>query len=83
MISSFVLLGKWRIGPAAAEILANRPLMVPPKTFLFRPVGPYYPAVQRLIELACPHQSLTDPVVEARTWNLQHANQLCWPPFIR
>ncbi len=71
MISSLGFFGKWCIGPAVAEIVSNRALVVLPKAFLLRFVGPHDPAVQGLIELACPHQTLTDPVVETGAWDVQ------------
>ena len=82
MISSFGLLGKWRIGPAVTEIVPNGALMVLSETFLLRFVGPHDPAMQGFIKLACLHQPLTDPVVETRTRDSQRANQLGRPPFI-
>ena len=69
MISSSEWFGKWCISPAMAEIVPNRALMVLPKAFLLRFVGPYDPAVQGFIELACPDQPLTDPVRETPTWD--------------
>src|SRR5260221_7236914 len=83
MISSSEWFGKWCISPAMAEIVPNRALMVLPKAFLLHFVSPYDPAVQGFIELACPDQPLTDPVIETATWDSQCANQLCWPPFTR
>ncbi len=83
MISSSEWFGKWCISPAMAEIVPNRALMVLPKAFLLRFVGPHDPTVQGFIELACPDQPLTDPVVETPTWDEERANQLGWPPFIR
>jgi hypothetical protein len=67
MISSFVLLGKGCLRPAMTEVVTNHPLMILPKAFLLGLIGPYHPAVQRLIELACPYQPLADPVVQAPT----------------
>jgi hypothetical protein len=83
MISSFVLLGKGCLRPAMAEIVTNRPLMILPKAFLLGLIGPYHPTVQGLIELACSHQPLTNPMVQARTRDTQHASQFGRPPFIR
>jgi hypothetical protein len=54
MISSLGLLGKRRSGPAVTEIVPNRTLMVLPEAFLLGLIGPHDPAVQGLIELACP-----------------------------
>jgi hypothetical protein len=71
MISPLELLGKWRIGPAATEIVANRAPMVLLEAFLLRLIGPHDPALQGLIELACPHQTLMDPVVETCAWDFQ------------
>jgi hypothetical protein len=67
MISSFVLLGKGCLRPAMTQVVTNRPLVILPKAFLLGLIGPYHPAVQRFIELACPYQPLTDPVVQAPT----------------
>ena len=72
MISSSGFFGKWCIGPAVAEIVSNSALVVLPKACLLRFVGPHDPAVQGFIELACPHQTLTDPVVETCAWDVQH-----------
>jgi hypothetical protein len=63
MISSSGLFGKWCIGPAVAEIVSNSALVVLQKAFLLRLVGPHDPAVQGFIELTCPHQILTDPLL--------------------
>src|SRR6266702_3639867 len=82
MISPLGLLSKWRLSPPMPKVVANRTLMVLSKAFLLRFVGPHYPAVQGFIELACPHQSLTDPVVETRTRDFQQTDELCWPPFV-
>ena len=76
------LLGKGCIHPAMAEIVAKRPLMVLPKAFLLGLIGPHDPAVQGLIKLVCPHQPLTDPVVETRAWDVQQTDKFCWPPFV-
>ena len=64
------------------QIVANRTLMVLSEAFLLGLVGPHHPAMQGLIELACPHQSLTDPVVETRAWDVQQTDEFCWPPFV-
>ncbi len=69
MISSSELFGKWRVSPAMAKIVSNRALMMLPKAFLLRFVGPYDPAVQGFIELARPDHPLTDPVRETPTWD--------------
>src|SRR2546430_9987745 len=82
MISPLEFLGKWHTGPAVTEIVANCTLMVLPKAFLLRLIGPHDPAVQGLIELVCPHQPLMDPVIETRTWDFKHPDQFCWPPFV-
>ena len=66
-----------------AKIVPNRALMVLSKAFLLRFVSPHHPAVQGFVELARPDQPLTNPVIEAPTWDSQRANQLSWPPFIR
>src|SRR5712692_3328007 len=83
MISPGGLFGKWSISPAMAEIIPNGALMVLPEAFELRFVGPHDPAVQGLIELACSYQPMTDPVIEARPGDVQCANQLGRPPFIR
>ena len=82
IISSSGLFGKWPISPAVVEIVSNGALMVLSKAFLFRLVGPHHPAVQGFVELARPHQPLTDPVVETGAWDVQRANQFCRPPFV-
>src|SRR5579859_2310233 len=82
MISSFVLLGKGCHRPVMAQVVTNRSLMILLKAFLLGLISPHHPAVQRLIELACPHQPLTDPVVQARTRDIQCASQFGRPPFI-
>ena len=82
MISSFVLLGKGCLRPAMTQVVTNRPLMILPKAFLLGLIGPYHPTVQGFIELARPHQPLTDPVVETGAWDVQRANQFCRPPFV-
>ena len=68
------LLGKWRIGPAVTEIIPNGALVVLSEAFLLRFVGPHDPAVQGFIELACPDQPLTNPVIETATWDSQRVN---------
>src|SRR5258708_38754136 len=83
MISSSWFFGKWHLSPAVAEIIPNGALMVLPEAFQLRLIGPHHPAVEGLIELACPHQTLPDPGIETRAGDCQHANQLCRPPFIR
>jgi hypothetical protein len=70
------------LSPAMTEIVAKRTLMVLSKAFLLHFVGPHDPAVQGLIELACPHQPLTDPVVETCAWDFQQTDELCWPPLV-
>jgi hypothetical protein len=82
MISSFVLLGKGCLCPAMTEVVINCPLMILPKAFLLGLVSPHYPAMQRLIELASSYQALMDPMVQARTRNIQRASQFGRPPFI-
>src|SRR5579875_3242978 len=82
MISPLGLLGKWCLSPALTEIVAKRTLMVVSKAFLLGFVGPHDPAMQGLIELACPHQTLTDPVVETCAWDVQQTDELCWPPLV-
>ena len=82
MISPLGLLSKWHLSPALPQVVANRTLMVLSKAFLLRFVGPHDPAVQGFIELACLHQSLTDPVVETRTRDFQETDEFCWPPFV-
>ena len=83
MISSSGLFGKWCIRPAVAEIVSNRAPMILSKTFLLCFVGPHHPAVQGVIELARPHQPLTDPVRETSTRDSQQTSQFCRPPFVR
>ena len=72
MISSSWFFSKWRISPTVVKFIPNCTLMVELEPFQFRLVGPHNPAVQGLIELACPHQPLTDPVVETGAWDVQH-----------
>jgi hypothetical protein len=76
MMFSLELLGKWCISPAVAKIVPNGALMVLSKAFLLRLISPRHPAAQGIIELACPHQTLTDPVEKTGTWDIQPAGQL-------
>jgi len=70
MISPLGLLGKWLTSPAMTQVLAKGTLMVLSKAFLLGLVGPHDPTMQGLIELTCPHQPLTDPVVETGPWDV-------------
>ena len=65
---------QWGIRPAMAEIVPNGALMVLSKVLLLCFVGPHDPAVQGFIELACPDQPLTNPVIETATWDSQRVN---------
>jgi len=64
MISSSGVFGKGLMRPTVTELVPNSALVVLSKAFLLRLIGPDDPAVQRFIELACPHQPLTNPVVK-------------------
>lgn len=82
MISPLGSFDKWCTAPAVAKIIPNCTLVVLLEAFLLCLVSPYDPAMQGLIELTCLHQTLTDPVVEARARDVQRTDHICWPPFI-
>src|SRR5215472_14542027 len=82
MISSSRVFSKGSIRPAVAELVPDRALMIRAKPLLLCCISPHHPAVQGVIELACPDHPLTNPVQERPAWDVKLASQFGWPPFI-